>query len=416
VTTLRSPWPIVRLGDVAETALGKMLDRGKSRGYSEVPYLRNVNVQWDQINTHDLLTMELDDKERARFGVSPGDLLVCEGGEVGRAAIWRGRVEYLAYQKALHRIRSNGQLDLLFLRYLLEHYQNDGTLAAQSTGSTIAHLPQQKLRALPVPFPDPEEQRRIVNILEDHLSHLAAASALVQAARSRAQNLLLRLLESLVPAGVPRRTLGEMALDSGYGTSIKCTPDGSGVPVVRIPNLRDGRVDLTDEKRASDATVDLSKLMLEEDDLLVVRTNGSRDLIGRTAVVQAGLNASFASYLIRFKLDPRAIRPQWARNMLDCHASRRVLEAMAASSAGQYNLGLKKLNSVSVACPPLDEQDRLLLELDLYKSDQQALTRTLDLAELRCRSLRRSLLAAAFSGQLTGRASDLDRVEETAGV
>lgn len=154
-------WPTRPLGEVAETALGKMLDRGRTReGALEVPYLRNVNVQWDAVDTSDLLKMELMPDELERFAVRPGDLLVCEGGEVGRGAIWQGGSDYIAYQKAIHRIRSRGELDLKFLRYVLEHYRDAGELDAFTTGSTIQHLPQQQLRSIPIPVPPLEEQRR----------------------------------------------------------------------------------------------------------------------------------------------------------------------------------------------------------------------------------------------------------------
>jgi type I restriction enzyme S subunit len=134
-----------------------------------------VNVQWGRIYTDDLLTMEIPPEQVERFTVRQGDLLVCEGGEIGRAAIWN-RPDTIAYQKALHRVRSKGQLVLAYLRYLLEFYSNSGLLARFATGSTIAHLPQEQLRALPVPLPPAEEQRRIVEILEDHLSRLDAGA------------------------------------------------------------------------------------------------------------------------------------------------------------------------------------------------------------------------------------------------
>ena len=192
-------WPIVPLAEVAETALGKMLDRGKAKGHGQVPYLRNVNVQWGRIDTHDLLTMELADEERERFGVREGDLLVCEGGEIGRCAIWHGRTEYLAFQKALHRVRPGDALDARFLRYLLEHHAQNGALAKLSTGSTIAHLPQQQLRRVPVPLPPLDEQRRIVDLLEDHLSRLDAADEYLRTGAKRVQVVVKAVLLDLIP-------------------------------------------------------------------------------------------------------------------------------------------------------------------------------------------------------------------------
>ncbi|MGC3954343.1 MAG: restriction endonuclease subunit S [Propionicimonas sp.] len=178
-------WEVVTLSEVAETALGKMLDKGRPKGYRHVPYLRNVNVQWGRIDTDNLLTMELADNERERFAVVRGDLLVCEGGEVGRAAIWERDHTYIAYQKALHRIRPSDRLDSRFLRYYLEHAATTGALNPLTTGSTIKHLPQQSLRRLSLPLPPIDEQRRIVEILEDHLSRLDAAEEYLRASLRR---------------------------------------------------------------------------------------------------------------------------------------------------------------------------------------------------------------------------------------
>jgi type I restriction enzyme S subunit len=185
---------------------------------------------------------------------------------------------------------------------------------------------------------------------------------------------------------------------------------------VRIPNLSGGRVELLDEKRVADPAVDLTRLMLEQGDLLIVRTNGSRDLIGRAAVVQPRISASFASYLIRFRLDPSKVRPQWARVMFGTPSVRRVLETMAASSAGQYNLGLKKLNGVMIPLPPIQDQDRLLAVFDEQAWALGSLTRSLAAGSAKAQSLRRSLLAAAFSGRLTDRSTDMEIVEEMASV
>ena len=148
-------------------------------------------------------------------------------------------------------------------------------------------------------------------------------------------------------------SLADIAIEARYGTSAKCVANGPGVAVVRIPNLVGGSIDLTDEKRVQDSALDTSGAMLEAGDLLVVRTNGSKDLIGRTAVVQVGVDAAFASYLIRYRLDPEKVSPFWVRLMFEAPSTREALESMAASSAGQFNLGLKKLDTVVLPVPAL---------------------------------------------------------------
>src|SRR4051812_45957459 len=102
-------WPKVRLGEVAEQCLGKMLDAKKNRG-KLLPYLRNPNVRWLEVDTSDLQLMPFEDHEHQRFGLLPGDIVVCEGGEAGRAAIWDGRISDVRFQKAIHRIRPGPRL------------------------------------------------------------------------------------------------------------------------------------------------------------------------------------------------------------------------------------------------------------------------------------------------------------------
>jgi type I restriction enzyme S subunit len=155
-----------------------------------------VNVQWGRIDTADVATVPLSDDERSRFALKAGDLLVCEGGAIGRAAIWPGGSE-IAYQKALHRVRSRGDVELRWLRYLLEHYDSTGVLAARATGSTIKHLPQAQLRQLPVPLPARVEQRRIVDVLEDHLSRIEAGARDVARAELRTRHLEATTLTAL---------------------------------------------------------------------------------------------------------------------------------------------------------------------------------------------------------------------------
>ncbi len=195
-----------------------------------------------------------------------------------------------------------------------------------------------------IPLPSLIEQRRIVDALEENLTHLESASHSLAVAAAKIETLQISRLRQMLPLDAPSSALGTLALRGGYGTSTKCTPSGDGPAVVRIPNLVDGHIDLTDEKRVANTTADVSRLMLEKGDLLVIRTNGSRALIGRTAVVQEGIEAAFASYLIRFQFDPAKVEPAWVHLMMSSPDVRRGIEELAASSAGQYNLSLAKLN------------------------------------------------------------------------
>ncbi len=98
-------WEIAPVYSRYEVVLGKMLDSKKVSGEHLAPYLRNIDVQWDRINVDDLPVMDFDPEDRIRFSLNEGELLVCEGGDIGRTAIWRGELSECYYQKAIHRVR-----------------------------------------------------------------------------------------------------------------------------------------------------------------------------------------------------------------------------------------------------------------------------------------------------------------------
>jgi len=319
--------------------------------------------------------------------------------------------EPLVLSQRLFALRGReGTLENRFLYWALQAPQIADQLRARSSGSTVTGIRQSELRQVTIRFPHVAEQRRIVDILEDHLSRLDAADGYLDAVSRRLRTFRAATLSGLTIATDPVITLGSLATDSGYGTSTKCVPGGPGVAVVRIPNLRGGAIDLADEKRAVDDE-DLSRLMLQPGDLLVVRTNGSKDLIGRTAVVQPGIEAAFASYLIRYRFNRARVVPEWVHLMLDRPQARKCLEGLAASSAGQYNLGLKKLDGVRIPVPAVDEQVRRIEAFGV--AAQRATLLEAAAAESRQRSgaVRRGLLAAAFSGRLTDRASGMNLAE-----
>ena len=159
-------WEVAGLGYRYEQCLGKMLDGKRITGEHLVPYLRNIDVQWDEINVADLPQMDIRPDEMPRYTVQPGDLLVCEGGEVGRCAIWRGEIDPCGFQKALHRLRPrNGERDTpRFLYYGLAVAVTSGAFA-DGHESTIAHLTGEKLRRHRFAFPSADEQTAIARFL-----------------------------------------------------------------------------------------------------------------------------------------------------------------------------------------------------------------------------------------------------------
>ena len=147
-------WPVRSFNDVCPTRLGKMLDQKQQTGQHSRKYLRNANVQWFRFDLSDLLEMDFDEAARETFALKEGDLLICEGGEPGRAAIWRNQLSDCYYQKALHRGRPDPSLaQAEYLLWLLWCLAKGGGLSDHVTSATIAHLTGEKLKAMRIPLP-----------------------------------------------------------------------------------------------------------------------------------------------------------------------------------------------------------------------------------------------------------------------
>ncbi len=171
-------WPMQLFGEVCDTRLGKMLDQKQQTGRHLRPYLRNANVQWFSFELADVLEMDFDENARKTFRLKCGDLLICEGGEPGRAAVWRGQIEECYYQKALHRARPRSGLAIPeFLAWQLWFLANRGGLGDHVTSATIAHLTGEKLYAMKIPLPPITLQREFAR-------RVTAVEALKTAQRS----------------------------------------------------------------------------------------------------------------------------------------------------------------------------------------------------------------------------------------
>ena len=157
-------WAMVRLGDYVDSNLGKMLDAKKNKGAPR-PYLGNSNVRWGSFDLNDLALMKFEENEEERYGIRDGDLIVCEGGEPGRCAVWREQVPDMKIQKALHRIRPKDGLNNYYLFYWFMLAGRVGWLEPFFTGTTIKHLTGKALNELKVPLPPIAEQRAIAHIL-----------------------------------------------------------------------------------------------------------------------------------------------------------------------------------------------------------------------------------------------------------
>ena len=206
----------------------------------------------------------------------------------------------------------------------------------------------------------------------------------------------------VLPEGWSWATVDALHWDGGYGTSQKCRAEADGPPVLRIPNVQRQTLSLDDLKFAVDPAELSPDGALKPGDFVFIRTNGSKSLIGRGALVAQDLPGDFffASYLIRLRLAAELLTARWFALVWHVPVVRDQLLRDAASSAGQHNVSLSAARSYSVPIPPLVEQGRILSEVERLLSLSDSGGELALAASTRCQTLCQSILKWAFEGRL----------------
>ena len=233
MSELPSGWSILALGQISEIRLGKMLSaKAREDGLLQRPYLRNENVRWGTVELTDLKVMGFKSSEIERYSVRTGDLVICEGGEAGRCAVYRA-TDPVMYQKAIHRLRPLPGIVLSeFVQAAFEYGIKAGCWFPRFSETTIQHLPLEKITAVEIPIPPVREQQRIVAALDEQLSDLDASVASLE----RAERNLVRYRAAVLAAACSGKLVPTDA-DIAHQTPHGARPSGP----LRDPSGPEGR-------------------------------------------------------------------------------------------------------------------------------------------------------------------------------
>jgi type I restriction enzyme S subunit len=394
----------VVIEDVCDLQLGKMLSPAAKRNARPRPYLRNANVLWNRIDVGDLAEMDFSEDEELKFGLRAGDVLVCEGGEAGRAAVWRNEVPGCLYQKALIRLRPRRQqIDTEFLVFRLWL----GSILEEFSGShartTITHLPVVRLAKLGMLLPPVGEQRTIAKMLNDEMAAVERARAAAEAQFAAAELLrdrrLRDLFEGPIGRGWPRRRLEEISeIVGGIQKSPARAPVRFHRPYVTVRNVQRGYLDLSHVERFEITPEELSRLRLMPGDILVVEGNGSLAHIGRSAVFLGdGSEWVHQNHVIRVRLDANVARPEFVALYLNSSAGRQQMVERAKTTSGLYTLSTGKVGSLEVPVPSRPEQDGLLAQLAEHDRERKRIGGAAEQQLLAIWSLPKALLRHALA-------------------
>ncbi|MEU8914724.1 restriction endonuclease subunit S [Streptomyces nigrescens] len=305
-------------------------------------------------------------------------------------------------------------------------------LKGSATGTQLPHVNLKSIKEFKVPRFGEATEARIVDVLEDHLSRLDAGVDYLDAAERRLGSLRRALLnDAFFPARQGERDATASPADSPEGWRTVALPEVAAIqggiqkqakrhpvlnkfPFLRVANVTSTGLDLTEVHEIELFEGEIDKYRVRKGDLLVVEGNGSPDQVGRAAVWDGSIpDAVHQNHLIRVRpldeIDPRYLGLVWNSPKI-----REYLSRVSSSSNGLHTLSVRKLQQVMIPLAPLADQQRIITTLENRLSQFGLQAQHIAVARRRAESLRRSLLAAAFSGQLTGLASDIEQVEENA--
>jgi len=294
--------------------------------------------------------------------------------------------------RALKNILDQNYLWFFFKKYAAQ-------ISRQGLGSTFSAINRKEINRLKIPIPSLTEQRRIVVILDqaDRLRKL----------RTEADKKTRRILPTLFikmfgdpatnPMGWSTSTLGDLTLDLRYGTSVRCETKPQGLPVLRIPNIVSGQILIGNLKYAKLSKKQATPLLLEDGDILFVRTNGNRNYVGRCAVFDLNDEYLYASYLIRARLDKTKANSKFLVTIFNTPVGRQSMEPFIRTTAGQSNISQEGLRQIPVILPPLPLQIDFVHQVEKV-TDQQARQAS---SKGKIEALFSSLLYQAFTGDLT---------------
>jgi type I restriction enzyme S subunit len=273
-----------------------------------------------------------------------------------------------------------------------------------SEGTTNrVRLKEDRFLRTSIALPPLDEQRRIVARIEALAAKIEEARGLRQEAAGDAEKLVASEISHLFSKGERNGwtsgKLGDYVTDASYGTSEKTNDDSSGTPVLRMGNIQNGRLDLRGLKYLHLNERERSALLLAEGDILVNRTN-SAELVGKCAMFDGDGDYSFASYLVRVRLDRTRADPRLVTAFINSPTGRAYMFSERKQMTGQANVNATKLKALPISLPPLPVQRRIVAYLDSLQAKVDALKRLQAETAAELDALLPSVLDKAFKGEL----------------
>jgi type I restriction enzyme S subunit len=325
----------------------------------------------------------------------PGAVLYSSRAPIGYAAIAAGPVcTNQGFKSFVPREVIVSDLLYWFLTYATPDIRKLGS------GTTFPELSKAKAREIRIALPPLNEQRRIVAAIEEHLSRLDAADASLAAALRRLAPLRDHTFMAACPDGSPTVPLGELLREPlRNGHSAKASPNGT-VRTLTLSAVTRGEFVEANTKLTAADPAKIERLWLEPGDVLIERSN-TPELVGTAALFRGPRNwAIFPDLLIRVRVGD-GLLPEFLEIVLKSRPTRRYFQAAAQGIAGSMpKIDQAVVERLEVSVPPLEEQRRIVQEVEERLSRIDAMRASIERAQRRSRALRAAILERAFRGEL----------------
>ena len=343
-------------------------------GTHKTPFLRTSNVLWDEIDLSSVDEMSISEHELPAKLLRQGDLLVCEGGEIGRAAIWNGEVESISFQNHLHRLRPIvPDVEPRFYVFFLQcAFTQLGIFEGAGNKTTIPNLSRSRLAGLDVPQPPLGEQQAISAALSQARDAIRTQGQSVVVARdlkrAAMQSLFTRGLRGEaqketeigpVPEGWEIERVGDLFhITQGLSLKGNLATEGHGTPFLRTSNVYWGRTELDSISRMHLSDSPMPEKVLIEDDLLVCEGGE----IGRAAVWGGEMDyCLFQNHLHCLRpIDASSTEPRYVMSWLEEGFKHRNVYEGAGNRTTIPNLSRSRLADLAVPCPAASEQREIV--------------------------------------------------------
>lgn len=404
MNNLPKNWTIATLNDVAKLTSGGTPLATKKEYYENgtIPWLVIGDLTDSFVEYSEKYITEIALKESNAKLLQIGTLLIAMYGSIGKLGITK--IECATNQAIASIIELYG-IDKFFLFYLLLYKRP--FLMQLGKGGTQKNISLAVLNSLEIPLPPLAEQGRIVAKIEELFAGIDAGIENLKAVKNQIALYRQSVLKSAFDFDASTFSALKNLIDKvRYGTSKKCSTEENvnSMPVYRIPNIdfKKGVLDKTDLKFASFDDSEKSSLMLKSGDILIIRSNGSLNLVGRAALVyNTDTNGLYAGYLMRLRIkDTEKLLPKFLLHFLNSGKARAYIEEKAKSTSGVNNINSEEISDLQIPVPTLAEQEKIVAEIESRFERADALETAVDRALNDAEKLKQAVLKKAFSGEL----------------